>query len=411
MEIYREALELHRKHKGKIEVKPKIPLNSKYDLSLAYTPGVAEVSKKIAENNEKAYELTIKANSVAVVSDGSAVLGLGNIGPLGALPVMEGKALLFKKFANIDAFPICLNTQDPEKIIEITYQISPVFGGINLEDITAPKCFYIEDKLNEILDIPVFHDDQHGTAIVVYAALQNALKLVNKKLNEIKIVILGAGAAGIAITKFLLKEGAKNIKLLDRNGIIYPGRKENMNNIKEELALIINPEKEKGDLKDALKEADVFIGVSQGNLFPPNYIKLMNKDPIIFAMANPIPEIMPEDAKKEGAKIIGTGRSDYPNQINNLLAFPGVFRGALTVRAKEINHQMKVAAASAIASLVDTPTEDYLIPSPLDERVVPEVAFYVAKAAIETNVAKIVKEEDKIKEEIKKALGGEYNER
>lgn len=410
MEVYREALELHKKFKGKIEVKPKVPLNNKYDLSLAYTPGVAEVSKKVAEDKEKAYELTIKSNTVAVVSDGSAVLGLGNIGPLGALPVMEGKALLFKKFANIDAFPICLNTQDPEKIIEITYQISPVFGGINLEDITAPKCFYIEEKLNEILDIPVFHDDQHGTAIVVYAALQNALKLVDKKLNEIKIVILGAGAAGIAITKFLLKEGAKNIRLLDRNGIIYPGRKENMNNIKEEIALLINPEGEKGDLKDALKNADVFIGVSQGNLFPPNYIKLMNKDPIIFAMANPIPEIMPEEAKKEGAKIIGTGRSDYPNQINNLLAFPGIFRGALTVRAKEINHQMKVAAAHAIASLIEHPTEEYLIPSPLDERVVPEVAFYVAKAAIETKVAKIVKEEDKIKEEIKKALGGESNE-
>jgi len=289
----------------------------------------------------------------------------------------------------------------------VTSTIAPVFGGINLEDIAAPKCFLIEKRLKEILDIPVFHDDQHGTAIVVYAALINALKLVNKKINEIKIVILGAGAAGIAITKLLLREGAKNIKLLDRNGIIYPGRKENMNEIKEEIASIINSEGEKGDLKDALKEADVFIGVSQAKIFPPEYIKLMNENPIIFAMANPIPEIMPEDAKREGVKIIGTGRSDYPNQINNLLAFPGVFRGAFTVRAREINDEMKVAAAKAIASLIEEPQEDYLIPSPLDERVVPAVSFSVAKAAIETKVAQTIKDDTKIMEDIMKALGGE----
>ncbi|MGB9768342.1 MULTISPECIES: NAD(P)-dependent malic enzyme [Dictyoglomus] len=407
MNIYQESIELHRKHKGKIKIDSKIALKNKYDLSLAYTPGVAGVSEEIYKNNDEVYNLTIKANTVAVISDGSAVLGLGNIGPLGAIPVMEGKALLFKRFANIDAFPICLNTQDPEKIIEITYMIAPIFGGINLEDIAAPKCFIIEERLKKILDIPVFHDDQHGTAIVVYAALINALKLVNKKIHEVKIVILGAGAAGIAITKLLLREGAKNIRILDRNGIIYPGRKENMNEIKEEIARTINPEGEKGELKDALKGADVFIGVSQANLFPPEYIRLMNKDPIIFAMANPIPEIMPEEAKKEGVKIIGTGRSDYPNQINNLLAFPGVFRGAFTVRAKEINDEMKVAAAKAIASLVEEPQEDYLIPSPLDERVVPAVSFSVAKAAIETKVAKIFKDDNKIIEDIKQALGGE----
>ncbi|MGB9811597.1 MAG: NAD(P)-dependent malic enzyme, partial [Dictyoglomus turgidum] len=405
MNIYQESIELHRKHKGKIKIDSKIALKNKYDLSLAYTPGVAGVSEEIYKNNDEVYNLTIKANTVAVISDGSAVLGLGNIGPLGAIPVMEGKALLFKRFANIDAFPICLNTQDPEKIIEITYMIAPIFGGINLEDIAAPKCFIIEERLKKILDIPVFHDDQHGTAIVVYAALINALKLVNKKIHEVKIVILGAGAAGIAITKLLLREGAKNIRILDRNGIIYPGRKENMNEIKEEIARTINPEGEKGELKDALKGADVFIGVSQANLFPPEYIRLMNKDPIIFAMANPIPEIMPEEAKKEGVKIIGTGRSDYPNQINNLLAFPGVFRGAFTVRAKEINDEMKVAAAKAIASLVEEPQEDYLIPSPLDERVVPAVSFSVAKAAIETKVAKIFKDDNKIIEDIKQALG------
>lgn len=407
MDIYQKSIELHRKHRGKIKIDSKIPLRDKYDLSLAYTPGVARVSEEIYKNNDEVYNLTIKANTVAVISDGSAVLGLGNMGPLGAIPVMEGKALLFKKFANIDAFPICLNTQDPEKIIEITYMIAPIFGGINLEDIAAPKCFIIEERLKKILDIPVFHDDQHGTAIVVYAALINALKLVNKKIHEVKIVILGAGAAGIAITKLLLREGAKNIRLLDRNGIIYPGRKENMNEIKEEIARTINPEGEKGELKDALKGADVFIGVSQANLFPPEYIRLMNKDPIIFAMANPIPEIMPEEAKKEGVKIIGTGRSDYPNQINNLLAFPGVFRGAFTVRAKEINDEMKIAAAKAIASLVEEPREDYLIPSPLDERVVLAVSFSVAKTAIETKVAKIFKDDNKIIEDIKQALGGE----
>jgi len=409
MDFYEKAIELHKEKKGKLEIRSKVSLENKTDLSLAYTPGVAGVSQAIHKKPDLVYDLTIKANTVAVVSDGSAVLGLGNIGPLGAIPVMEGKAILFKKFANIDAFPICLNTQDPDKIIETVYNISPVFGGINLEDISAPNCFYIEEKLIELLDIPVFHDDQHGTAIVTYSALINALKLKNLKLNEIKIVILGAGAAGIAIAKFLISEGAKNIRLVDRHGIIYPGRKEGMNPEKEKIASIINPEKEKGELKDALKDAHVFIGVSQANLLSPEYIKLMKKDPIIFAMANPVPEIMPEIAQKEGVKIIGTGRSDYPNQINNLLAFPGVFRGALLVRAREINQEMKLSASLAIASLVEEPREDYLIPSPLDKRVVPKVAEEVAKAAIRTNVARIFKTEEEIRKELEIMLGGQEN--
>ncbi|HOJ93576.1 MAG TPA: malic enzyme-like NAD(P)-binding protein [Dictyoglomaceae bacterium] len=407
MDFNEEALKLHRLKKGKLEIKSKVPLKDKKDLSLAYTPGVAEVSSAIFKNPELAYDLTIKGNSIAVVSDGTAVLGLGNIGPLAAIPVMEGKAILFKQFAGIDAFPICLNTQDPEKIIEITCSIAPVFGGINLEDISAPKCFYIEKKLKEKLDIPIFHDDQHGTAVVTYAALTNALKLKGITIDKIKIVILGAGAAGIAITKFLISAGAKNITLLDRYGIIYPGREENMNFEKEEIAKVINPNKKKGGLKEALKNADVFIGVSQANLLIPEYIKLMNKDPIIFAMANPIPEIMPEKAKEMGVRIIGTGRSDYPNQINNLLAFPGIFRGALTVRAKDINHEMQLSASMAIASLVEEPKEDYLIPSPLDLRVVPKVAEEVAKAAIRSGVARITKTDDEIHKEIFKPLGGE----
>ncbi|HOP94632.1 MAG: malic enzyme-like NAD(P)-binding protein [Dictyoglomaceae bacterium] len=409
MDFNEEALKLHRLKKGKLEIKSKVPLKDKKDLSLAYTPGVAEVSSAIFKNPEFAYDLTIKNNTVAVVSDGTAVLGLGNIGPLAAIPVMEGKSILFKQFAGIDAFPICLNTQDPEKIVEIICAIAPVFGGINLEDISAPKCFYIEEKLKEKLDIPIFHDDQHGTAIVTYAALINALKLKSITIDKIKIVILGAGAAGIAITKFLISSGAKNITLIDRYGIIYSGREENMNFEKEEIAKVINPNKKKGGLKEALKNADVFIGVSQANLLIPEYIKLMNKDPIIFAMANPIPEIMPEKAKEMGVRIIGTGRSDYPNQINNLLAFPGIFRGALTVRAKDINHEMQLSASIAIASLVEEPKEDYLIPSPLDLRVVPKVAEEVAKAAIKSGIARINKTDDEIRKEIFEFLGGKEN--
>lgn len=410
MEIEREAIELHRKFKGKLEIRCKVPLQNKWDLSLVYTPGVAEISTRIFNNPEEAYELTIKANSVAVISDGSAVLGLGNIGPLGALPVMEGKAILFKKFAGIDAFPICLNTQDADKIIETIYFLSPTFGGINLEDISSPRCFYIERKLKEILDIPIFHDDQHGTAVVTLAALLNALKVRGSKINEIEIVILGAGAAGLAIAEILIHLGVKEIKIVDKHGIIYPGRKEGMNEEKERLAQITNPEGEKGNLDDAIKGKDVFIGVSQGKLLTKEHIKKMKKNPIIFAMANPIPEIMPEEAKEAGVRIIGTGRSDFPNQINNLLAFPGIFRGALTVRAKEINLDMKISASYAIAELVDNPEENYLVPSPLDRRVVPEVALRVAESAINSKIARIVKSKEELKREILEAIGGLHEE-
>ncbi|MGB9857775.1 MAG: NAD(P)-dependent malic enzyme [Dictyoglomaceae bacterium] len=406
MDINKEAIELHKKFKGKLEIQSKVALESKKDLSLAYTPGVAEVCAEIYKNPEEVYELTIKSNSVAVVSDGSAVLGLGNIGPLAALPVMEGKAILFKKFAGIDAFPICLNTQDPDKIIEIVYSLAPSFGGINLEDISAPRCFYIERELKKILDIPVFHDDQHGTAIVTLAALINALKIKGVKIKDVGIVILGAGAAGLAIAEILLHAGAKEIKIVDKHGIIYPGRKEGMNEEKERLAQITNPEGKSGNLEDALIGKDVFIGVSQGKLLTKDMIKKMNKNPIIFAMANPIPEIMPEEAKEAGARIIGTGRSDYPNQINNLLAFPGVFRGALTVRAREINLEMKLSASYAIAELVETPEEEYLVPSPLDKRVVPVVALKVAETAINTKTARIIKPKEELKKDILEAIGG-----
>lgn len=406
MEIEKEAVELHKKFKGKLEIKCKVPLENKWDLSLAYTPGVAEVSSKIFNNPEEVYDLTIKANSVAVVSDGSAVLGLGNIGALGALPVMEGKAILFKKFAGIDAFPICLNIQDADKIIEIVYSLSPTFGGINLEDISSPRCFYIERKLKEILDIPVFHDDQHGTAVVTLAALLNALKIRGNKIDEVEVVILGAGAAGLAIAETLVNVGVKEIKIVDRYGIIYPGRKEGMNEEKERLAQITNPEKKKGNLEDTLKGKDIFIGVSQGKLLTKELVKKMKKNPIIFAMANPIPEIMPEEAKEAGAKIIGTGRSDFPNQINNLLAFPGIFRGALSVRAKEINLDMKISASYAIAELVENPKEDYIVPSPLDKRVVPEIALKVAESAIKSKTARIVKSKEELKKDILEAIGG-----
>lgn len=406
MEIEKEAVELHKKFKGKLEIKCKVTLENKWDLSLAYTPGVAEVSSRIFNNPEEVYDLTIKANSVAVVSDGSAVLGLGNIGALGALPVMEGKAILFKKFAGIDAFPICLNIQDADKIIEIVYSLSPTFGGINLEDISSPRCFYIERKLKEILDIPVFHDDQHGTAVVTLAALLNALKIRGNKIDEVEVVILGAGAAGLAIAETLVNVGVKEIKVVDRYGIIYPGRKEDMNEEKERLAQITNPEEKKGNLEDTLKGKDIFIGVSQGKLLTKELVKKMKKNPIIFAMANPIPEIMPEEAKEAGAKIIGTGRSDFPNQINNLLAFPGIFRGALSVRAKEINLDMKISASYAIAELVENPKEDYIVPSPLDKRVVPEIALKVAESAIRSKTARIVKSKEELKKDILEAIGG-----
>lgn len=376
--IKKEALELHEKYKGKIAVKSKVPLNNKKDLSLAYTPGVAEPCLEIFRNPDLAYNYTSKWNTVAVVSDGSAVLGLGNIGAKAAIPVMEGKAILFKEFAGIDAFPICLESQEVKKIIETVKQISPVFGGINLEDISAPRCFMVEKKLKELLDIPVFHDDQHGTAVVVYAALVNALKVVEKKLSEIKIAVSGGGAAGNAITKFLLNAGVKNIIVCDSKGIIYRGRKEN-DKFKEELAKITNCHKG-GSLAEAIKNADVFIGVSAPNIVTKEMISSMNKKAIVFAMANPIPEIMPTLAKEAGAVIVVTGRSDFPNQVNNLLGFPGIFQGALKARANDINEEMKIAAAKALASIIKEPNENNIIPSVFDKNVVPIVAKAVAGA-------------------------------
>jgi malate dehydrogenase (oxaloacetate-decarboxylating) len=375
------SLALHRKLKGKLEIHSKTSIKNRQDLSLAYTPGVAGVSLAIAKNKKLMRELTLKSNSVAVITDGSAVLGLGNIGPEGAMPVMEGKAVLFKEFAGIDAYPICLATQDTEEIIKTIKNISVGFGGINLEDISAPRCFEIEERLKKELDIPVMHDDQHGTAIVILAALTNALRVVKKDAEKIKLVVSGAGAAAIATTNLLLQYGVspKNILLVDTHGIIYKGR-ENLNPIKEKLALKINlPGKngsEKGGLEDAVKNADVFIGVSAADVLKPEWVKTMAKDPIVFAMANPNPEISMENAKKANIAVFGTGRSDYPNQINNVLAFPGIFRGALDSNAKQITDKMKLAAAVAIAGLVSKKelSANYIIPSPFDKRVAKAVA-------------------------------------
>ncbi len=392
MSLREDALKLHRDNKGKIEVTSKVPVKDKESLSLAYTPGVAEPCKEIHKNVDTVYEYTAKGNLVAVVSDGTAVLGLGNIGAYAALPVMEGKAVLFKEFGNVDAFPICLNTTDPDKIIDIVTQIEPAFGGINLEDIAAPSCFEVERKLKERLSIPVFHDDQHGTAIIVLAALFNALRLTKKKIEDTVVVINGSGAAGIAIGKIMLNAGVKDLLLCDRSGIIFEGRSTGMNWAKEEMAGISNMGKKAGSLKDALKGADVFIGVSSANIVDEEMVKGMNKDAIIFAMANPVPEIDPELAKKAGARVVGTGRSDYPNQINNVLAFPGVFRGALDVKASCINEEMKLAAAYALSGLItdEELKEDYIIPKPFDKRVVPAVAEAVAKAAVKSGVVKTV---------------------
>jgi malate dehydrogenase (oxaloacetate-decarboxylating) len=386
-----EALHMHRVNKGKLESKSKVQVRNANDLSLAYSPGVAEPCKEIYDKPETVYDYTMKGNMVAVVSDGTAVLGLGNIGPEAALPVMEGKAVLFKSFAGVDAFPICLGTTDVEKIIETVKLLEPTFGGINLEDIAATNCFVIEERLKKETNIPVFHDDQHGTAIVTVAGLVNALKLVGKSMTEIKVVANGAGAAGIAIMKLLYTYGVRDIIMCDTKGAIYEGRPFGMNDIKNEIAKYTNRNQETGSLADALKGADVFIGVSVAGALTGEMIQTMNADPIIFAMANPTPEIMPEEAKKAGAKVIGTGRSDFPNQVNNVLAFPGIFRGALDVRATHINEKMKVAAVEAIASLVseDELSADYVIPAPFDSRVAPEVAAAVAKAAMETGVARI----------------------
>ena len=377
MDYNEKALWLHENLKGKLAVVSKIPIKNKEDLSTAYTPGVAEVSKKIYENKEEVYRYTIKGNTVAVISDGSAVLGLGNIGAEAAIPVMEGKAVLFKEFAGIDAFPICIKEQNIKKTIETIKNIASIFGGINLEDFKAPECFEIEASLQN-LGIPVMHDDQHGTAIVVLAALINSLKLRKSNKEEVKIVINGSGAAGIAVTKILLKYGFKNVILVDSSGVIYEGR-DNLNNIKKEIAAITNHDLVKGELSSALKNADIFIGVSKGNILTEKMVKLMNKNPIIFAMANPIPEIMPNLAKNAGAFIVATGRSDFPNQVNNVLAFPGVFRGALNIRAKKITDEMKISAAEALASLVN-PEIDKILPNPLDKSVVPAIAEAVKKA-------------------------------
>ncbi|MBN2421516.1 NADP-dependent malic enzyme [Candidatus Woesearchaeota archaeon] len=380
MDIYQESVELHKKLGGKLEVVSKHKIKDKKDMSLLYTPGVAEPCKEIAKNPEKVFELTIKKNSVAIVSDGSAILGLGNLGAKAAIPVMEGKAVLFKEFGNIDAFPICLDTQKTEEIIETVKRIAPVFGGINLEDISAPRCFEIEERLQNI-GIPVFHDDQHGTAIVVLAGLINALKITKKKISDVKIVVSGSGAAGIAITKLLLGDGAKNVILIDTKGAVYQGRKENMNPAKEEIAKLTNPNKEKGSLKDVIKNADVFIGVSAPNIMTAEDVKNMNSNPIVFAMSNPIPEIMPDEAIKGGAFIVATGRSDFPNQVNNVLAFPGIFRGAFDAKAKRITPAMKLAAVHALADSVENPTPEQIIPSVFDKNAAKNVAEAVKKAA------------------------------
>ncbi|MGG4382131.1 malic enzyme-like NAD(P)-binding protein [Priestia megaterium] len=391
MSLREEALHMHRINKGKLESKSKIPVRNAEDLSLAYSPGVAEPCKEIYDDVNNVYEYTMKGNMVAVVSDGTAVLGLGNIGPEAALPVMEGKAVLFKSFAGVDAFPICLNTTDVDKIIETVKLLEPTFGGVNLEDIAAPNCFEIEERLKKETNIPVFHDDQHGTAIVTVAGLLNALKLTGRKMSQIKVVANGAGAAGIAIIKLLYSYGVRDIIMCDSKGTIYDKRPHGMNRIKDEVAAYTNRSKVEGMLADALEEADVFIGVSVEGALTPEMIGKMNPDPIIFAMANPVPEIMPEEAKKAGAKVIGTGRSDFPNQVNNVLAFPGIFRGALDVRATHINEKMKMAAVEAIANLIteEDLNTDYVIPGPFDARVAPAVAAAVAKAAMETGVARI----------------------
>jgi malate dehydrogenase (oxaloacetate-decarboxylating) len=399
-----EALHMHRVNQGKLESKSKVPVRNARDLSLAYSPGVAEPCKEIYNDRSKVYEYTMKGNTVAVVSDGTAVLGLGNIGPEAALPVMEGKAVLFKSFAGVDAFPICLNTTDVEKIIESVKLLEPTFGGVNLEDIAAPNCFIIEERLKKETNIPIFHDDQHGTAIVTLAGLVNALKIVNKRITDIRVVVNGAGAAGVAIIKLLTRFGVKDIIMCDSKGAIYEGREFGMNVVKSEVAKFTNQNKIQGTLEDVVKDVDVFVGVSVEGALTKEMIQTMKEDPIIFAMANPVPEIMPDEAKAAGAKVIGTGRSDFPNQVNNVLAFPGIFRGALDVRATHINEEMKVAAVHAIANLL-TPEEihaDYVIPAPFDVRVAPAVAAAVAKAAMETGVARLQLDPNEIAEKTKR---------
>ena len=391
MNIYEEALKLHEENRGKIEVISKTEVKDMHDLAVVYTPGVAEPCRKIHEKTSEVYKYTSKGNMVAVVSDGTAVLGLGDIGPEAALPVMEGKAVLFKHFAGVDAFPICLATKDSDKIVEAVTLIAPSFGGINLEDISAPRCFEIEDRLKKILDIPVFHDDQHGTAIVVLSGLINALKVVGKDLDKINVVVNGAGASAIAVLKFIMSAGVKNAIFCDSKGIIYEGRKENMNSVKEAMAKVTNRKKITGTLSDAIKGADVFLGLSVAGALKPEMVKTMASDSIIFAMANPTPEIMPDEAKAAGARIVATGRSDFPNQVNNCLGFPAIFKGALKVRASQINEEMKLAAAYALASLIsdDELNDENVIANVFDPRVVEWESEAVAKAAIESGVARI----------------------
>ena len=391
MDYAQKSLELHGQWKGKLEVVPRVPVSTREDLSLAYTPGVAQPCLEIQKDVNKSYDLTRRHNLCAVITDGSAVLGLGDIGPEAGMPVMEGKCVLFKAFGGVDAFPLCVKTKDVDEFVNTVYLISGSFGGINLEDIAAPRCFEIERKLKEKCDIPIFHDDQHGTAVITLAGLLNALKIVNKKIDEIKVVVSGAGAAAISITKLLMSAGVKNAILCDRKGAIYNGRTENMNWIKEEMAQTTNPNMEKGSLADVIVGADVFVGVSGPGTLTTEMVKTMNRDAIIFACANPTPEIFPDDAKAGGAKVIATGRSDFPNQINNVLAFPGIFRGTFDVRASDINEEMKMAAAKALADLItdEELNPDYIIPAAFDKRVGPAVAKAVADAARKSGVARL----------------------
>ena len=391
MDYAKESLRLHGEWKGKIEMISRVPVKTKDDLSLAYTPGVAEPCLEIQKDVDKSYDYTRRHNMCLVVTDGSAVLGLGNIGPEAGMPVMEGKCVLFKAFGDVDAVPLCIKSHDVDEIVRTVYLISGSFGGVNLEDISAPRCFEIEKKLKEICDIPIFHDDQHGTAVITLAGLTNALRVVGKKKEEVKIAVNGAGAAAIAITRLLLSAGFQDVTLSDRTGIIYEGREKGMNPIKEEMAKITNREKRKGTLADAVKGADVFIGVSAPGVLTGEMVKTMAKDAIIFACANPTPEIFPEEAKEAGAKVIATGRSDFPNQVNNVLAFPGIFRGAFDVRASDINDEMKIAASRALAALISDEelSADYIIPKAFDPRVGKAVATAVSEAAKKTGVARI----------------------
>ena len=402
MDYNQESLRVHKEKKGKMEIVSKVPLDTKDDLSIGYTPGVAEPCRRIHKDKGLVYEYTIKSNYIAVVTDGTAVLGLGDIGPEASLPVMEGKCILFKAFGGVDAVPLCLNTKDPDEIVNIITKLAPAFGGFNLEDISAPRCFEIERKLKQNLDIPIFHDDQHGTAVVVLAGLTNALKIVKKEFPDVSVVINGSGAAGMSITRLLKASGVKHIVLCDTKGAIFKERKEGMNQEKDLIAAETNKSNEKGLLKDVIVGKDIFIGVSAPDSVTREMVKSMNRDAIVLAMSNPIPEIYPDEAKAAGARVIGTGRSDFPNQVNNVLAFPGIFRGALDVRAKDINDEMKIAAAKAIAEMVPDSElrEDFILPLSFDKRVGPKVAAAVSQAAIKSGVARL---DATYEEEFKKA--------